>query len=38
VSKGFNNFRFLIGNVTAGVYYLRVTGREFTVKEKVNIR
>jgi hypothetical protein len=38
VNKGFNNFRFPIGNVTAGVYYLRVTGREFTVKEKVNIR
>lgn len=38
LSKGANTFHFPTGNVTSGVYFVRVVAREFTRKEKVWIR
>lgn len=38
LGKGSNSFRFPIGNVVPGIYYVRVSGKEFLLKEKVSIR
>lgn len=37
-SKGFNTWQFPVGNITPGLYYVRVAGSQFTLKEKVNIQ
>ncbi|WP_173003009.1 MBG domain-containing protein [Chitinophaga sp. SYP-B3965] len=37
-SKGFNTWNFEVGNVAAGLYFIRIIGRETTIKTKVVIR
>lgn len=38
VVKGYNTFQLPVGNVTAGIYHVRLNGPDYTLRQKIVIR